>query len=224
MAAINLVFVNYLSSARAYVDKIGSASSRCFEGTEAKAAGEHIKKWLAEQFDTSFGFRFMEALRNHVQHSGSALHILGSGYRRSAASTEVFAEPICSKRHLIERGGFKSRVLDECPEEINLLECARLHVRGLSRVHRSVRDLTLKVTCDAAENIRQGQALLEGKITGSLDGTEAVAQGQDGTVTEVVPMLLHWEGVRTWLVQRNPGVADGVRTFPSGRAALSRYE
>lgn len=222
MAAINLVFVNYLSTARSYVDKIGSASSRCFEGSETKTAGEHTKTWLAEQFDGSFGFRFLEALRNHVQHNGSALHVLGPGYRRSVTSTEVFLEPMCSKARLIERGGFKAQVLKECPEEINLIECARLHVHGLSRVQRRVRDLTAQAISDAVGNLKQGQALLDGKVSGSLDATEAVALDQEGAVTEAVPMLLHWEDVRTWLVQRNPGVTDGVRTFPSGRADLSR--
>ena len=117
----------------------------------------------------------------------------------------------------MERGDFKTRVLIECPDTVNLLECARTHVHGLSRVHRAVRAVTTNAVAEAARHIKEGQTLLAGKVTGSLDGTEAVALEQDEKKAETVPMILHWEDVRAWLVQRNPGVADGIQVYPSGR-------
>lgn len=154
LAAINLVFVNYLSTARAYVDKIGQSASRCFNGSEAQAATKKVKSVLAEQYDTAFGYRFMEALRNHVQHSGSALHTLSQGSRKlkideqAGTICESFLEPLCNRSALAERGSFKAGVLAECPDEINLLECARVHIHGLSRIHRAVRALTAEATLD----------------------------------------------------------------------------
>jgi hypothetical protein len=225
VAAINLVFVNHLSSARAYVDKIGRATSRCFQDSEAQSISKTVKQLLAEQFDSAFGFRFMEALRNHVQHSGRALHTLSQGSRKvkigGQAETigESFLEPLCSKKELIERGKFKAKVLNECPDYVNLLDCSRIHMLGLSRVHRAVRVITGEAIADAAFQMKNGQKLLAGKVTGSLDGTEAISLGEDGEVDETVPMLLHWEGVRAWLVQRNPGASDGIPIHPSGRVA-----
>jgi hypothetical protein len=223
LSAINLVFVNYLSTARAYVDKIGQATSRCFEGLDVEKTSKKVKSLLAEQFDMTFGFRFMEALRNHVQHSGSALHTLSQGNRKiriegqQETISESFLEPFCSKNRLKERGGFKAKVLHECPDTINLLESARSHVQGLSRVHRAVRDIISAQVAGAALNVKAAQSLLEGKVTGSLDSTEAISVKPDHELDEKVPLLLHWEDVRAWLVQRNPGVSDGIQTYPSGR-------
>ena len=224
MASINLVFVTYLSTARAYVDKIGSAAARCLQEPEATDVANAVVRLRAEQYDAEFEFRFMEALRNHVQHSGSALHVLSPASQstrsdgQSGSLRELFLNPLCTKERLIDRGGFKAQVLKECPDSVNLLESARTHLRGLSRIQRAVRVLVEKAASDAASHMRTAQALLEGKVTGSLDATEAVCLSANGEAEDRVPMLLHWEEVRLWLAQRNPGMPDGIQTFPSGRA------
>lgn len=225
LASINLVFVNYLSTARAYVDKIGSAAAKCLQEPAAIEAKASVGRLLAEQYDTEFGYRFMEALRNHVQHSGSALHTLNPGTHHTESedqfrrSRELFLSPLCSKEHLIERGRFKAQVLNESPDTVNLLESARTHLRGLSRVQRSVRILIENEATEAAAQIKGAQAMLEGKVNGSLDATEAVAFSENDDVQEKVPLLLHWNDVRIWLSQRNKGIGDGVQTFPSGRSS-----
>ena len=224
LASVGLVFANYLSTARAYVDKLGRAASRCLDDSDADEAARSVKRMLAEQYDAAFDYRFIEALRNHVQHSGAALHILSQGSRRVNIGTtqsesvfETFLVPKCSKARLAELGGFKARVLAECPGEINLLDCTRGHVLGLSRVHRNVRDLMATAVSAAAARIQEGQAELTGKVTGNLDATEAVAIDGEEERPDSVPLVLHWEGVRRWLAERNSGVPDGLRTLPSGR-------
>lgn len=223
MSTVALVFANYLSTARAYVDKIGGATSRCFDSSEAKSVGSLVKGLLAEQYDAAFDYRFIEALRNHVQHSGTALHILSQGSRRiSIGATkketvfETFLLPQCSKARLAELGGFKVGVFAECPDMVNLLDCMRGHVLGLSRVHRRIRSQTAAAVSIASGHIQEGQRELAGKVTGDLDATEAVAIEGD-VEQESIPLLLHWEEVRCWLVERNTGAPDGLRTFPSGR-------
>ena len=224
LASINLVFMNYLSTARAYVDKIGSAAARCLAGTAAIEAKASVNKWLADQYDTEFGYRFMEALRNHAQHSGRALHMLSPGTLHShledgsRKSRELFLNPLCSKVRLVERGSFKAQVLNESPDTVNLLESARVHLRGLTRVQREVRSLIEQAAVDATDEIKRAQLMLEGKVTGKLDATEAVFLTEIGDVQDKVPLLLHWNEVRLWLVQRNSGISDGVQTFPSGRS------
>ncbi len=220
-ASINLAFVNYLTTAKAYVDQIGSKTSRCFHGSEAHTAKETVKSSLAAQYDAAFEYRFMEALRNHVQHSGSALHMLQQGSLRTgdvaSKSCESFLEPLCEKRNLAEDEKFKAAVLIETPDVINLLESTRSHVRGLSQAHHSIRDSISEAVSAAAAHIKAGQELLRGKITGSLDATKAISITHDGEVAEAVPMLLKWEEVRTWLAQRNSGLPDREDYYPSGR-------
>lgn len=230
LASINLVFVNYLSTARAYVDKIGSAAARCLQEPAAIEAKASVVQLLAEQYDAEFGYRFMEALRNHVQHSGSALHVLSPGTHHtysedeSRKSRELFLNPLCSKERLIERGGFKAQVLNESPDTVNLLESARAHLRGLSRVQRAVRTLIENEAIDAADQIKVAKAMLEGKVTGSLDATEAVLLSETDDVQDRVPLLLQWDDVRLWLARRNSGIGDGVQTFPSGRSSVTSLD
>ena len=89
-------------------------------------ATNEVKSLLAEQYDPAFGYRFMEALRNQVQHAGSPLDTLSQGSRtlkadeQSETISESFLEPLCSKSALAERGGFNVRILGECPDLINL--------------------------------------------------------------------------------------------------------
>lgn len=226
LASINLVFVNYLSTARAYIDKIPKTASRCFEGIECQTIKGRLEEALSIQYDSHFDYRFMEALRNYVQHSGSALHMLRTGAsdlkqdEQSVQFQESFLEPICSKSILLESGDFKAKVLAECPSLVNLLDCTRVHVRSLSHVQQIVRTLTAEATADAKLQMKNGQALLEGKVTGSLDGVEAVSRLPTGEASETVSMLLKWEEVRAWLAQRNPGMASGLRKYPSGRGSL----
>ena len=227
LASINLVFVNYLSTSRAYVDKVGSAAARCLEEPAAIEAKALVRRLLAEQCDAEFGYRFMEALRNHVQHSGSALHVLSPGTHHmhaedgSRRSRELFLNPLCSKERLMDRGSFKKKGLDESPDTVNLLESARAHLRGLSRVQRAVRVLIENEVIGAAHQIKGAQAMLEGKVTGSLDTTEAVLLLENDDVQDRVPLMLQWDDVRLWLAQRNSGIGDGVQTFPSGRSAVT---
>ena len=63
--------------------------------------------------------------------------------------------------------------------------------------------------------------MLEGKVTGSLDTTEAVLLSENDDVQDRVPLMLQWDDVRLWLAQRNSGIGDGVQTFPSGRSAVT---
>lgn len=225
LAAINLVFINYLSTARAYVDKIPKTTARCFEDTESQRIKDRVEETLSHQYDSYFDYRFMEALRNHVQHSGSALHILRQGSRnietedQTRQCRESFLEPLCDKEILSERGDFKAQILEQCPPTINLLDSARVHIQALSKVQQIVRTLTAQVIADAALQMKNGQALLDGKVAGGLDGTEALSILPTGETSERVPMLLKWEEVRAWLAQRNPGLVGNILKYASGRSS-----
>ncbi len=224
LAEINLAFTNYLSTGRAYVDKIPTVASKCFAKLEESQIKTAIKTELSKQYDSSFDYRFMEALRNHAQHSGKALNVLRPGLvqdlNHSDNSRELFIEPICSKTYLIEQGGFKSAILKECPESVNLLKCTRNHLLGLSRVQRAIRSLTKTAVSIAACHIEEGQAMLQGKVSGSLQATEAALIIRGNEVKEKIPLLMQWEEVRTWLLKRNEGIPDGISRYPSGKTLM----
>jgi len=74
-ARANRRIVNLLTAARLYLDHAPQRLSECASNPE-DANGE-FKKSAARQFDSNFSYRFMEALRNHVQHSSLAVHVVG---------------------------------------------------------------------------------------------------------------------------------------------------
>ncbi len=67
----NVTLVNLLTAARLYVDQFPRHVRDCLADENQLALAE---SWLKQAYDSAFEYRFMEALRNHVQHNGVPLH------------------------------------------------------------------------------------------------------------------------------------------------------
>ncbi len=75
--ALNTCLVNLLTSVRLYVDQLSSHISACLpDDNEAKS---NTKSLFSAEYDSRFEYRFMEALRNYVQHSGIPVHRVDTG-------------------------------------------------------------------------------------------------------------------------------------------------
>ena len=217
-APINLAVVNFLSAARLYVDQVDSKVSASFYGTAGPQ--RHAKILLAREYDAAFEYRFVEALRNHVQHSGTAVHILNTSWHNSPPSelqeTEVRTTVFCDRRSIAEDKKFKKRVLAECPPEVNLLDAVRQYVMSISAVHRELRQAVEPSQEAAQDRIQSIQALLANECEGAPDALVAVAIDETGRELESVPLLLVWEEVRQSLRDRNGGL-HAVRTHIANR-------
>lgn len=202
--------VNLLSTARLYIDQLPSASVKC----QLDAAD--VKRWFSEQYDGSFEYRFMEALRNHVQHSGSAIHFatvhrgwLPKGGRERLRHNTV-AQTL--RRFLDRDGKFKKATLNECPEKIDFLQVARPYIEALWRVHTRFRQQAKQVISESRslfeETIRQYG---EYSKSSTLGLTAFACQGDE--ITERVSVFLDWDDVRIKLERRNSNLIN-----------LSKYE
>lgn len=69
--AFNVALVNLLTAARLYVDQFPRHVRDCLLDENQLVLAE---SWLKQAYDSAFEYRFMEALRNHVQHNGVPLH------------------------------------------------------------------------------------------------------------------------------------------------------
>jgi hypothetical protein len=218
-APINRAIVNFLSTARLYVDQIGSKVSACLEGSVGSTLD--VKQLLKREYDSAFDFRFVEALRNHVQHSGSAVHTLKTEWNTSPPPTKfevaVHVSPICERVSLAQDGKFKASVLSACPTTINLLDAIRVYTVSISRIHREVREGLESRLTEAHDTISSLRMRLAGKCEGDLDALVAVALDTEGKDSEIVPLILEWERVRRILLVRNVGLPDKRRSFVSGR-------
>jgi len=131
-AEVNRRAVNFLSSARLFVDQLPQRINLC--GMNA----EDASNLLRTEYDSSFEYRFMEALRNHVQHSGSAIHgfSVDTNHMQADVSSKIVSSTIVytEKRYLIIDSKFKKSVLDECPDKVDALKATRRYLESLSAV------------------------------------------------------------------------------------------
>lgn len=143
--------VNLLSASRMYLDQCAHHLNNIYgENSEnAKLA----KKETSSQYDSSFGYRLMEALRNYVQHRGFPIHsIMFSGEWLdidSEAESRLHHSviPRISVTELASDEKFNQTVLKEMltvqnKEIIDVRPLVREYVEGIGKIHEKIRELT----------------------------------------------------------------------------------
>jgi hypothetical protein len=217
-ATINRRAVNLLTASRLYLDQAPQYLGACASTPET--AKSELKKRLSAHYDSSYSYRLLEALRNHVQHCGLAVHKLSIGSRwtgdPSSSVLEASVLPFAVRRHLAEDNQFKKTVLLETPEEVNLMGCIREYLQCLGDIHKHLRS----IVASAAENAR---TLLQSHISqhsvassGQVLGLAAV-RSDPATENQTVSLLLDWDDVRLQLIKRNRTLANLSRHVVTGR-------
>jgi hypothetical protein len=145
---MNRRIVNLLSTCRLYLDQAPQdLSSMLGKDSDVK---ESFRAQRAEEYDSRFGYRFMEALRNHIQHRSLPVHLISfksswvedeeggdSRHRRQRTTIKI------NVSRLEEDEGFKKVVLGELRKigsQVNLKPLVREYITGLMKVHQSLRE------------------------------------------------------------------------------------
>lgn len=214
----NVALVNLLTAARLYVDQFPRHVRDCLADKSQLA---HAKSWLNQAYDSTFEYRFMEALRNHVQHNGIPLHWWSIGSQRTDEGLREFSVSLCAeKKHLAEDMEFKKTVLTEGDEKVDLLIATRVYMQSLSEVHSKARDAISKAVAVARLAIQEEQARYQSSSSGAEDsllGLEAQAT-ENGTIVDRVPLFLKWDDVRKKLQTKNPLLRNISNSFASSRS------
>jgi hypothetical protein len=218
-ATINRRVVNLLTTARLYLDQAPQRLATCAK--DPQAARAELKTRTNEHYDALFGYRFLEALRNHVQHCGLAVHSISiknewvetGGIRMR----EISIQPFASRSDLAEDAKFKPSVLKETPEKVVLTHVIREYLQCLGDIHKLVRS-------HVTENAQQARLTIQQHISAYGDannaktlGLAAIRPGPDGE-QESVPLFLNWDDVRVKLVSRNSTLTALARHVVTGRA------
>jgi len=205
-AELNRRAVNFLSSARLYVDQLLQRVKECGGNKE------DVKTRRSAEYDNFFEYRFMEALRNHVQHSGSAVHssyVDASWIPPGKLSRQEFAlKAFTHKCFLALDPTFKPPVLKECPEKVDTLGATRRYLESLNAVHEFAR-------CSIEKSIAEARSSFEDAIkkyvafTGeSPIGLTAYASSDRDPINEKFPIFLDWDDVRIKLSLRNRSLVN----------------
>jgi hypothetical protein len=184
-----------------------------------------VKRRCSEEYDSHFEFRFMEALRNHVQHRGIPIHFTEQAGRWVGGGEErmmEFTVDIFAQRSSLERDEkFKKAVLAEIPDDVDLKAGCRAYLESLSAIHEFARESVSEAVNRARATIEAVHERYRGIYSDDLVGLTAF--GMEGNeVSSSVPLLLDWDDVRIQLQHRNPRLIKLARRYVSGRRAVPK--
>lgn len=211
--------VNILTAGRVYIDHTKQHLHRILPVESSD--NFNVNTAFSHQYDSRFGYRCMEALRNHVQHRGFPVHNIT--FERQWVEHEgkklmLFAiSPYLEPAHLREDGEFKKVILEEMEAKNNRIDLKALvrdYVEGLAHVHLEIRQ-NLKalaqqwesVICEAINRF-QSSYPEEGIV-----GLAAIKRHYDGTHKETVPVFTEFIEQRLYFEKKNDVLKNLTKRF-----------
>lgn len=209
MLTINRRMVNLLTSARLYVDHLPQNIKLC------ALDQEKITTFKSRCYDENFSFRFMEALRNYVQHCGFGIHLATSGSKALSPKKEGGVEfkfnAFSCKKNLQESGKFKKKVLDEMPEKVNIIAASRSYIDSMRMIHTKVRKSIHDTVISSREEIKKAIDEYSALNNKESEGLKAVKFEKHDTsliIIEEHSLLLDWDEHRIRLYEKNRSKGD----------------
>ncbi|WP_438469502.1 hypothetical protein [Vibrio vulnificus] len=197
----NRRMVNLLTSTRLYLDQYKQHVKELNPNLVDNVQAEFSKK-----YDTHFEYRFMEALRNYVQHKGLAAHAVKHASKWVSVENydllEHKTQYIAEKMQFESDGSFKKSVLKEMPNEVELLTVARKYVSAIAQVHMFIRESISGYVDNARKEIALAISDYKKISDGKSTGLFALAF-DDGECTERKVLTLEWDDVRRELINKN---------------------
>lgn len=217
----NIRLVNLLTSARLYVDQLGRLVKKVVNDNDSIV--DDVKKLFEFEYNAFHEYRFMEALRNHVQHKGVPVHLARYGKARDVSGNDnflVFSADVFSNKSLLSDSKFKKSVLDEIHEKVDLKHATRMYLECLSRIHADARKITTEKLQESKQLIKEYIERYKSVHAGSLVGLEVIQS--DGTeFHETIPLSLEWEETRSKFVKRNPQLVYLSKRYVSTKVKSS---
>ncbi|WP_442960864.1 hypothetical protein [Pseudoalteromonas sp. SWYJZ98] len=216
--ACNKRIVNLLTSTKLYIDQIQQHTKICVPDSSSK-----VKAFFSKEYDENFEYRFMEALRNYVQHRGLAVHATKHGSRwlppeenrLMECGTKIFSH----KSELENDKAFKKAVVNEMNGNVELISTTRKYVESINYVHIQIRGLI-------EESVKNSRELIEGVISSYEDSNNGHSLGlcatayESGepidTIIKRVQVFLDWDNVRIKLESKNRKLTNLSRRYVTG--------
>jgi hypothetical protein len=144
---LNRLLINFLASARAFVDSVQASLNRV-DGPLRDKCGD-LKTFFSEQFDDVFSYRLMEALRNHSQHRAlpilQNLTTIRNWRSRGESMAMLSVSPQIERDALINNHKIRRKTRDEiaqgCEAMIDLMPHLAEYVRCFGKIVDKARRL-----------------------------------------------------------------------------------
>lgn len=220
-SALNIRLVNLLTATRLYLDQLPPHIGDCVP--QKPEVRDLVKSRCSDEYDKHFEFRFMEALRNHVQHRGIPIHFVQQGARWTSFEDDglmEFSIHIAAQLSCLEEDEkFKKSVLGEITKDIDLIAASRRYVESISAINEFVRDLIADSVTSARAAIEAAHHRYAKVFSENLVGLSALEMSE-GQVVSTVPLLLDWDDVRIQLQQRNRPLVNLAKRYVTSRVVV----
>ncbi|MGZ8252276.1 MAG: hypothetical protein ACXWT7_08015 [Methylophilaceae bacterium] len=217
-SVLNIRLVNLLTGTRLYLDQLQQHVESC--APKQPNIKDLVKTRCSKEYDDFFEYRFMEALRNHVQHRGIPIHFIDQKSQWTSFkddglmefSVHIFAQ----RKYLEEDEKFKKAILNEISKNIDLIATSRKYIESISAINEFVRESIKESVLLARETIESAHNSYKQVYTESLVGICAM-EINNGQEISSVPLLLDWDDVRIQLQKRNKQLINLTKRFVSSK-------
>lgn len=214
---LNVKLVNLLTAVRLYVDQLNQNVTKCLD--DNLNTKDDVKRLFSKEYDENQYYRFMEALRNYVQHRGIPVHWTQQSSRWTSLEDDGLMEysiELASQRSYLEEDkNMKKRVLDEMDDKVYLKAATRSYIESISRVHDSARNMIAESTGCSRKLIEDAHRRYLEKYSDSLVGLSACKRDGHKQIASI-PLLLDWDDVRVSLQKRNRKLINLSKRYSTG--------
>jgi len=200
--------VNLLTSCRLYLDQTDDGISTLFGNPSGELTS--VKEFKNDLYDSHWGYRLMEALRNHVQHFGLAARVITLNSFRSSGDGPDYSEftvyPQANVKALAENPHFKKTILGELRgqgENIDLRGPAREYMSCFVALHNKLRR-TIGQRVEDARRAYESATRYYASINGQeVKFAELQEFSEDGDVTDEISLVTNFLDYYDNLLKRN---------------------
>lgn len=193
---------NLLTSTKTYVDQVPSKVRDCFVDNDGLI--DKVKSYFHLEYDSSLQYRFMEMLRNHVQHNGIAINLVSLNLGKHNGSLVNSILLYSFKSDLAQNKKNKKETINELPEKIDILESCQNYISSMGRIHKKFRN-EIKDQVSISRNLLEDKIHEYAKLCDPL-GLNVFSEN-DGDI-ESFPILLDWDNVRLELMEKNKNLEE----------------
>lgn len=190
--------MNFLTTFKSYLDQ----TPRDFKQSSISFK-ERFIHYTSNAYDQSKAYRFISALRNHVQHYSPPVHRI-----KGAKRSEIWPVPvkfICESKYLLENANFKRAALKGFSDEIDLQEQIRDFMKEMSAIHISLRS-EIKTHIERAREIFE-HTISKFKAAQHDDHVSAlglaICEQRAGEYVSTYSVMLDWDDTRLSLAKKN---------------------
>lgn len=215
---IDLRLVNLLTSARLYLDHLSGHMRECLpHKSDTKSV---INSLRSAEFESKVEYKFMEELRNHVQHRGLAVHVVRLPKRWRDFGEErllEFSLGILSQKSELESDeGFKKQVLDEIPDEVDLKLFTRSYIESFSNIHLEIRKQIADSVAQSRRKIEEAFCRYQKEYNREVKLLE-VLNVDGGQIVKSESLLLERDNIRRKLEERNGSLLNLHKRFVTNK-------